>query len=216
MQEIDPQSAFLNTLRSSNLEIAQKYTEQVISQGFVPALIHYAQVFGAQGDQQSQFLLLSVAAKTYNSVDALFSLSIEMIKSPDTVLEGLGVLLELSKRGSKDAQIYVALCLSPFSQYPFQQKDGVKAFQLLNAISQDTKDNALVFYELAKFYHEGVGCEKNEVLSKAYYETALALDNRPIPSAKKKSIFTPTILFSLAGVATVTTIFLFAFLRKRR
>lgn len=200
-----PQSSFVLSVAKPNDTQTLVLLDQAVSQGYVPAIIYSLNLVREEEQPGMKMNLLTTAAIKYQNPDALFLLAVEFIKVPSNVQNGFSILLQLSTSGHYEATVYVALLLSPLSEYQYQEKNPEASYNILQECLKIKADDVLVLYELAKLTYDGVGTEQNIEGAQELYERAKAIKPDLLPLGKSDtSPLVPVKILSACGIVIMT------------
>lgn len=216
LKEIDPNSAFAFALSHPGEPLSNQLFERIIAFGYVPALLYFADLLKKTGNIEQRMYLLVTAAQKYQNQTAIYLLALEYIQHQESCEQGFLLLTQLSMQGSIMASIYVGLVLSPLSDFPFAKKNGKQSFDILSECLKQKDDEPLLYKELSKLLNEGIGCEKNEQLSRDYYDKAVSLSSEVSIEPKTQPTSWKTISGAALGVLALAVGVGFFIFRRRR
>lgn len=212
---LDSQSAFILFISNPNAPEASNLLDQTIIQGFVPALIYSARVLTGSEHPDARMQILNTAAVKYKNDDATLLLALEYIQSAETVQHGFVILCELSKKGHYEATVYIALVLSPLSDFPFPNKNAESACAILEDCLK-IKVEAIALYELAKLLYAGIGTQKNVERAQTLYQQAKSLLPEIGPICQESSGGQSKFVLGTIGIIVMSGVFVLSLFKLKK
>ena len=190
LKTIDPKSAFLcyQQLSSIDSEETGKWAYQMLlassNAGYLPALqVHSAILMQTEGKEEEAIKYLRIGVELYNDALCAFHLGLLYITFKNDCESALYYLQHAVDNGYTSAYFTMGQVYSPISRYNYEKKDAKKALECFLSIPEEDRPPG-VLSELADFYEQGLGCEKD--LKKA--EELRAKANEMIEEIKRTQL----------------------------
>ena len=164
---IDPKSAFLcyQQLSSIDTEQSAKWGYQMLqtssNAAYLPALqVHSAILMQTEGKEEEAIKLLKIAVELYNDALCAFHLGLLYITFVGDCETSLFYLQKAVDNGYTNAYFTMGQIYSPISRFKYAKKDAKKALECFLSIPENERPPG-VLSEMADFYEQGLGCEKD-------------------------------------------------------
>lgn len=197
-QMIDPKSAFICFQQLSTVpdnpdtaKLGYQFLENSARAGYILAM----QVLGGilldtENRQKDGMVMLKQGADMYKDPLCCFQVGLLLATQYKDIQSGIEYLERAGNLGYGVAYFTLGQIYSPISPFQFDHKDPVKSMEYFNKVPEDAISPALLS-EMAQFYEQGLGVEKDEAKAQELYAKAkemtekILADNQIQPQANE-------------------------------